>query len=151
MEPMTRDEIIQALQKALEAEISAIEMYTIHGDTIQDAGIVQAVQAIRDVEKGHAKALAERIHALGEEPASKTQTATITSRSLAGTQDNTMDMLRLELAEEQNAIVDYAKAIARILEDETTLDMLEEHLLDEIRHARWLKSQICALDKTIQP
>lgn len=150
MEPMTHKEIIQVLQKALQAEISAIEMYTIHSNSIQDADIAQAVQAIRDVEKGHAKVLSERISALGEEPVTLNQATTIASRSLAGTQVKMIEMLQMELSEEQNAIVDYAKAIARILEDETTLDMLEENLLDEIHHARWLKAQICALDKRIQ-
>jgi bacterioferritin (cytochrome b1) len=147
MKPMTQKEIIRTLQKALQAEISAIEMYTAHCNIIQDPGIVQAVQSIRDVEKGHAKALAKRIRALNEEPVSQSEAATIASRSISNTQAKTIDMLRLELAEEQNAIVDYANAIARILEDETTLDLLEENLLDEIRHARWLKSQICILDK----
>jgi bacterioferritin (cytochrome b1) len=147
MKPMTQKEIIRTLQKALQAEISAIEMYTTHCKIIQDSGIVQAVQSIRDVEKGHAKALAKRIRALNEEPVSQSEAATIASRSISNTQAKTIDMLRLELAEEQNAIVDYANAIARILEDETTLDLLEENLLDEIRHARWLKSQICILDK----
>jgi bacterioferritin (cytochrome b1) len=147
MKPMTQKEIIRTLQKALQAEISAIEMYTTHCNIIQDSGIVQAVQSIRDVEKGHAKALAKRIRALNEEPVSQAEAATIASRSISNTQAKTIDMLRLELAEEQNAIVDYANAIARILEDETTLDLLEENLLDEIRHARWLKSQICILDK----
>ncbi len=54
-------------------------------------------------------------------------------------------MLRLELAEEQQAIKDYATQIAEIMEDEDTLDLLEEHLADEIQHARWLKAQIAAL------
>ena len=144
---MTQKEIIRTLQKALQAEISAIEMYTAHSKIIQDSGIVQAVQSIRDVEKGHAKALAKRIRTLNEAPVSQSEAATIASRALGSTQVNTIDMLRLELAEEQNAIVDYANAIARIMEDETTLDLLEENLLDEIRHARWLKSQICILDK----
>ena len=144
---MTQKEIIRTLQKALQAELSAIEIYTTHGKIIQDSGIVQAVQSIRDVEKGHAKSLAKRIRALNEEPVSRSEAATIAGRALSSTQVNTIDMLRLELAEEQNAIVDYANAIARIVEDEITLDLLEENLLDEMRHARWLKSQICILDK----
>ena len=58
----------------------------------------------------------------------------------------TGDMLRLELAEEQKAILDYAEAIAHIMDDERTLDLLEEHLLDEIRHSRWMKARILELE-----
>jgi bacterioferritin (cytochrome b1) len=53
-------------------------------------------------------------------------------------------MLRLELAEEQQAIRDYAAQIADIMDDEETLDLLEEHLADEIQHSRWLKARIAA-------
>ena len=37
--------------------------------------------------------------------------------------------------------------IAEIMDDEETLDLLEEHLADEMQHARWLKAQIAALSK----
>jgi len=56
-----------------------------------------------------------------------------------------VEMLQLELAEEQQAIKDYAAQIAEIMDDEETLDMLEEHLVDEIQHSRWLKAQIAVL------
>jgi hypothetical protein len=61
-------------------------------------------------------------------------------------QMGTGDMLRLELAEEQKAILDYAEAIAHIMDDERTLDLLEEHLLDEIHHSRWMKARIMELE-----
>lgn len=151
MEAMTQQEIVQTLQKTLHAEITAVEMYSIHAKVIQEAGVAQAISAIRDAEMGHAKALAERIRTLGGEPELSLTGAKIAGRSLAGTQASTLDMLQLELAEEQIAIIEYANAIARISDDDTTLDMLEEHLMDEIRHSRWMKTQIRALSKNIQP
>jgi hypothetical protein len=33
------------------------------------------------------------------------------------------------------------------MDDEETVDMLEEHLVDEMQHARWLKAQIVTLSK----
>jgi len=48
---------------------------------------------------------------------------------------------------EQQAIKDYAAQIAEIMDDEETLDLLEEHLRDEIQHARWMKAQIAVLSR----
>ena len=47
----------------------------------------------------------------------------------------------------RQAIKDYATQIAEIMDDEETLDLLEEHLADEMQHARWLKAQIAVLSK----
>jgi len=145
---MTHEEIIAALNNALNAELGAIEMYSAHARAIQEPSIAQAVRAIRDVEQGHAWALAERVRALGGEPVSPGGAATVAGRAAgaATAQMGTGDMLRLELAEEQKAILDYAEAIAHIMDDERTLDLLEEHLLDEIRHSRWMKARILELE-----
>lgn len=144
---MTRRQIIAALNNALNAELGATEMYAAHAAAIQEPGIAQAVRAIRDVEQGHARALAERIRTLGGEPVAPGGTATVAGRAAGAVtaQMGTVDMLRLELAEEQKAIVDYAAAIAHIMDDERTLNLLEEHLLDEIRHSRWIKARILEL------
>jgi bacterioferritin (cytochrome b1) len=32
------------------------------------------------------------------------------------------------------------------MDDEKTLDMLQEHLNDEIEHSRWMKAQLAALE-----
>jgi len=145
---MTPKEIIAALNGALNAELSAVEMYTAHARAILEPGIAQAVQAIRDVEQGHAQALAARVRALGGEPVAAGGAATVAGRAAGAVsaQMGTVEMLRLELAEEQKAILDYAKSIAHIMDDEETMDLLEENLLDEIRHARWMKARILELE-----
>ena len=51
-------------------------------------------------------------------------------------------MLKVELELEQQAIKEYAAAVADIVDDMITVEMLEEQLLDEMRHAKWLKQQI---------
>jgi len=146
---MTREEIVDALNNALNAELAAVEMYSAHARAIQQPGIAQAVQAIRDVEQGHARALAERVRALGGEPVVAGGAATVAGRAAGAVtaQMGTVEMLRLELAEEQKAILDYAKSIAHIMDDEGTMDLLEEHLLDEMRHAGWMKARILELER----
>jgi bacterioferritin (cytochrome b1) len=146
---MTREEIVAALNNALNAELAAVEMYSTHARAIQRPAIAQAVQAICDVEQGHARALAERVHALGGEPVTAGGAATVAGRAAGAVtaQMGTVEMLRLELGEEQKAILDYAKSIAHIMDDEGTMDLLEEHLLDEIRHARWMKARILELER----
>lgn len=54
-------------------------------------------------------------------------------------------MLKLELEQEQLAIKDYAITLAAVSTDMETLDLLEEHLFDEMRHAKWLKQTLMRL------
>lgn len=144
---MDKEQIIDALKKNLRAELSAVEMYTAHAKAIPEAAIASGVQAIMEVEQRHARALAERIEALGGTPVAPGGPEGVAGRAAgaATAQASTADMLRLELAEEQQFIKDYAIEIAQIMDDDTTLDMLHEHLNDEIEHSRWMKSQLAAL------
>lgn len=144
---MNQIQIIEALNKDLSAELSAVEMYVAHAGTIPEDAIAQGVRAIAKVEQRHAKELTARIRALGGTPTEPGGVETVVGRSAGATsaQGSTVEMLRLELAEEQQAIKDYAGQIAAIMEDEETLDLLEKHLADEIDHARWFKSQIARL------
>ena len=57
-------------------------------------------------------------------------------------QQGTQAMLKVELGLEQEAIKEYAQAVADIVDDPVTVEMLEEQLLDEMQHAKWLKQQI---------
>jgi bacterioferritin (cytochrome b1) len=60
----------------------------------------------------------------------------------ASRQQGTQAMLKVELKLEQQAIKEYAEAVADIVDDMITVEMLEEQLLDEMRHAKWLKQQL---------
>ena len=145
---MNRQEIIAALNDNLSAELSAVEMYSAHTRAIPEASIAGGVRAIMQVEQRHARDLAERIRALGGTPAEPGGAETVAGRAAgaATARASTAEMLRLELAEEQQAIKDYAAEIAEIMDDEETLDMLQEHLNDEIEHSRWMKAQLAALE-----
>lgn len=146
---MDGSQIIEALNHDLRAELSAVEIYAAHGQAIPEEAIAQGVRAIMAVEQRHARDLVDRIKALGGTPAEPGGVETVAGRAAGASsaQASTVEMLRLELAEEQQAIKDYAVQIADIMDDEETLDLLEEHLVDEMQHARWMKTQIAALSR----
>lgn len=145
---MDKKQVIDALNKNLRAELSAVEMYSAHARAIPEAAIASGVRAIMEVEQRHAQALAERVEALGGTPVSPGGPEGVAGRAAgaATAQASTAEMLRLELAEEQQFIKDYAIEIAEIMDDEATLDMLHEHLNDEIEHSRWMKAQLVTLE-----
>ncbi|HHS96436.1 MAG TPA: DUF2383 domain-containing protein [Chloroflexi bacterium] len=146
---MSREAIIAALNHHLRAELSAVEIYAAHARAIAEPAIAQGVQAILLVEERHARDLAARIRALGGEPVEPGGPETVAGRAAAAATQRatTVGMLRLELAEEQQAIKDYAAHLADLMLDEETHDLLEQNLADELQHARWLKAQIAALGK----
>jgi len=149
MKALSREQIVEALNHDLIAELSAVEMYTAHAEAIAEDAIVQGVRAILSVEQGHAQELTKRIKELGGEPAQPGGAATVAGRAVgaASAQARTVEMLKLELGEEQQAIKDYSAQLAEIVDDDETATLLEDHLHDEIEHARWLKAQIRALEK----
>jgi bacterioferritin (cytochrome b1) len=146
---MERQQIIEALNDNLRAELSALEMYGAHAEAIREDAVAEGVRAIMQVERRHARDLAARIEALGGTPARPGGAETVVGRAAgaATAQASTAEMLRLELAEEQQAIKDYAFEIAEIMDDDETLDILHEHLNDEIEHSRSMKAQLAALSK----
>lgn len=144
---MGQIDVVEALRKNLRAELSAVEMYSAHAKAIDEDAIASGVRAIMKVEQRHARDLAGRIEQLGgtpEEPGGSEEVAGRAAGAATG-QASTADMLRLELSEEQQFIKDYAAEIAEIMNDAQTLDMLHEHLNDEIEHSRWMKAQLAAL------
>lgn len=141
---MDHEQIIEALKDNLRAELSAVEIYSAHARAITEDAIAQGVRAIAAVEQRHARDLAARIKALGGTPVEPGGVETVVGRA-ASAQVSTLEMLRLELAEEQQAIKSYAVEIAEIMDDEETLDMLQENLIDEIQHSRWMKAHIAAM------
>jgi len=145
---MEKGEIINALNRNLRAELSAVEIYGAHAEAIKEDEIAQGVKAILEVERGHAEKLTKRIEELGGLPAQPGEKDTRIGKSLGMTssQANTQEMLKFELSEEQQAIKDYSFQIAYIMDDTTTIEMLKKNLMDEIDHADWLKSKIAELE-----
>ena len=129
------DEILEGLYAALLAEIQAVADYESHAEAIPDAEMGETLAALADVERGHALRLIERIVALGGSPPGDRATA----QSVGGT---AAEWLAHDLKGEQWAIVEYARMVAGIVDDDETAELMAELLRDEIRHARWLKSAL---------
>jgi bacterioferritin (cytochrome b1) len=147
---MNSQTLIQVLNRLLEAELTALEYYRIHADAIPEEEIAEGVKAIIPAEHGHAVNLTRRIRDLGGIPLQPGGEATRVGREIGerSRDGGTVAMLRLELEREQQGIKDYAGPVADILDDFVTLEMLEEQLFDEMRHAKWLKQKIRELDET---
>jgi bacterioferritin (cytochrome b1) len=133
-------EILASLHAALLAEQQAVADYGAHAGASESPEISAALEALRDVEQEHARALASRIAALGGAPAQDAVQPQPAGESLA-------EWLEHDLDGEQWAIVEYARMVAGILDDEETAELMAELLVDEIRHARWLKATLAALQE----
>ena len=131
-------EILASLHAALLAEQQAVADYDAHAAASESPDISEALEALRDVEEEHARALASRIAALGGKAAQHAVEPQPAGENLA-------EWLEHDLHGEQWAIVEYARLIAGILDDEKTVEMMAELLVDEMRHARWLKATLAAL------
>lgn len=135
---LTRDEILNGLDKALCAEWQAVADYHAHAQACEIPEIREALETLRDVEREHASRLASRITALGGSPTSEAAESRPLGLSLA-------IWLEEDLAGEQWAIAEYARLVACVLDDVGTVELMTELLLDEIRHAGWLKATLRAL------
>jgi rubrerythrin len=150
---MEKGEIINSLNRDLKAELSAVEIYSAHAEAIAEDEIAQGVKAILEVERGHAEELTKRIEELGGLPAKTGGEDTRIGKALGRTsgQASTLEMLKFELSEEQQAIKDYSVQIAEIMDDTSTIAMLKKHLMDEIDHADWFKAKIVKLEGRQKP
>jgi len=141
---MNPQAIVDILNRLLEAELIALEYYRIHAAAIADKDIAEGVAAILPAEQSHAVNLAARIRELGGVPVDPAEGAIQRGKEMGEKtkRQGTLEMLRFELEQEQQAIKEYATPVADIVDDMVTLEILEEQLLDEMRHAKWLKKKI---------
>jgi bacterioferritin (cytochrome b1) len=137
---LTAGEILDRLSRALLAERQAVADYGAHARECDRLDIQEALETLREVEREHALRLALRITALGGAPESQEANARPSGDTLAAS-------LALDLEGEQWAIVEYARLVAGIMDDDETAELMTELLLDEIRHAGWLKTTLRALQR----
>ncbi len=149
---MNSQEILDTLNRLLEAELTALEYYRIHAEAIPEREIADGVRGILPAEQNHAISLAGRIRELGGVPVEPGGTASARGKEMGerSKAKGTLEMLRVEMEREQQAIKDYSTPVADIIDDITTLEMLEEQLFDEMRHAKWLKQRILELERERQ-
>ena len=145
---MNSNNMIDMLNHLLEMELMAVEYYRIHADSITEPEIAQGVSSILPAEHAHAVSLTTRIIELGGVPVKPGGSASAKGREMGESSKHkgTLAMLKLELEQEQHAIKGYAGPVADILTDIDTLELLEEQLFDEMRHAKWLKQKIMELE-----
>jgi bacterioferritin (cytochrome b1) len=141
---MNTQDKIDLLNRLLESEFTGLECYRTHASAIPESEIAEGIRAIIPVEHAHAVALTTRISELGGNTAKPGGPPSVRGQELAAAskQQGTLAMLKVELTLEQDAIKEYAAAVADIEDDAITVEMLEEQLLDEMRHAKWLKQQL---------
>ena len=137
---LAQDEILAGLNAALLAERQAVADYDAHAQATSQPDIREALETLRDVEQEHALRLAARIAALAGEPAAETAEPQTAGDTLAS-------RLARDLQGEQWAIVEYARLVAGTVDDDETAELMTELLLDEIRHAAWLKATLRRLGK----
>jgi bacterioferritin (cytochrome b1) len=141
---LTAEEILAGLNRALGAERRAVANYYAHARAYDRAvydrpDIRDALETLGDVEREHAQRLSARITALGGSPTGEE----VTPQPVG---DVLQDMVAQDLKDEQWAIVEYARLVAGIVDDDETTELMLELLLDEIRHAGWLKATLRALE-----
>jgi bacterioferritin len=135
---LTADQILEGLNEALRAERQAAADYDAHAQASGRGEIQEALETLRDVELEHAARLTARIAALGGTPAREAIEPRLVGDGLAS-------RLVRDLAAEQWAIVAYARLVAGVVDDEETAELIAELLVDEIRHAAWLKATLRGL------
>jgi bacterioferritin len=133
--------VIGALNGILALELTAMDQYFIHSEMYADWGIMKLYERIShefDDEKGHAKALIERILFLEGIP-------DMTTRSPIQVGKDVPEMLENDLKVEyevRSVLVD-AIALCENEQDYASREILETLLEDtEVDHAWWLEQQL---------
>ena len=132
--------VLEALNQALTAELTAINQYFIHAEVYENLGYDKLHAHVkRDSidEMKHAEALIERILFLDGQPnMSRYNEIKVGSK--------VEDMLANDLALEKDAVAFYNQAVALCAQagDNGSRDLFQTLLTDEERHLDWLETQL---------
>ena len=139
-------EIIDGLNSLLCLELTAMDQYFIHSEMYADWGLYKLHERIAhesDDEKGHAKAIIERILFLGGKPDMATRNPLQIGETVA-------DMLQNDLNVEYTvgARLKEVMALCESHSDFVTRNILQQNLEDtEVDHTWWLEKQLALIDK----
>lgn len=141
-----KQNIIDALNGVLALELTAMDQYFIHSEMYDDWGLHKLHERIAhefEDEKGHAKALIERILFFEGTPDMVTRVPVRVGRDVP-------EMLKNDLQVEYDVRAELVKVIS-LCESEKDYNSREilEKLLDdtEVDHAWWLEKQLGLIDK----
>ncbi len=137
------EDSIALLQKYLTAEVAGRDLYTEQAKTLKDPILVQALKSFASTESGHIINIREKITELGGTPKSLNEIreaqkgVSEASHQVAAP----LDMLRIDLKIEENAINDYTAGL-EIIEDPGVRALIENNLAEEIHHSLYLSKRI---------
>jgi bacterioferritin len=137
--------VLRELNSALQAELSAIVEYMVHGEMMENNGYGKLglyIQKQARDEMRHAEALIERILYLDGVP----QVAVQLTPKIGV---KVKDQLANDRESEAEAIVQYNKAVAICAEagDSGTRDLFEGMVKDEESHYDWLDAQLHVIEE----
>ena len=139
-------EIIDGLNSLLCLELTAMDQYFIHSEMYADWGLYKLHERIAhefDDEKGHAKAIIERILFLGGKP-------DMVARDPLQIGETVADMLKSDLNVEYmvGARLKEVMALCESHSDFVTRNILQQNLEDtEVDHTWWLEKQLGLINK----
>ncbi|MHB1692851.1 MAG: formate/nitrite transporter family protein [bacterium] len=140
---LNKEQIIEILQKFLNAEIAGRDLYLQQSKNINDPSLIQTLKSFASTESGHIINIRDKITELGGKPHSVSEVSDI-QKGLSDASHQIsapLDMLRIDLKIEETAINDYTAA-TEIIEDEGVKTLIENNLAEEIHHSLYLSKKI---------
>jgi bacterioferritin len=138
--------VIDALNELLAGELTAMDQHFIHSEMYADWGLTRLYERIAhefDDEKGHAKAIIERILFLGGTPDLSKRAPLRVGRTVPEMLQNDLDT-EYEVARNLKRVI----ALCEQEQDYQTREMLCQQLADtEEDHAYWLEKQLGLIDR----
>ncbi len=131
------------LQKYLAAEVAGRDLYIEQTKTLNDPILVQALKSFASTESGHIINIREKITELGGTP-KHLQEIREAQKGVSEASHQVsapLDMLRIDLKIEENAINDYTAGL-EVIEDPGVRALLENNLAEEIHHSLYLSKRI---------
>ena len=139
----TAEDTIAWLQKYLAAEVAGRDLYIEQTKTLKDPILVQALKSFASTESGHIINIREKITELGGTPRhlNEIREAQKGVSEASHQVSAPLDMLRIDLKIEENAINDYTAGL-EVIEDPGVRALLENNLAEEIHHSLYLSKRI---------
>ncbi len=137
--------IIEILNDALTAELTAINQYFVHAEMCENWGYERLSKVIRKHSMGemkHAEELIERVLFLEGIP-------NVQRLGKINIGESVPEQFKVDLALEMDAVSRLNPAIetCRELGDNNTRHLLEEILVDEEEHIDWIEAQIALIEQ----
>jgi bacterioferritin len=139
------DAVIEALQNALTAELSAINEYFVHAEMFEDWGYTRLATKIKKdsiEEMKHAESLIERILFLEGKP-------NVTKPLNVNIGDTVVEMFKYDLQLEYDAVAHLNKCVQVATEqsDNGSRELFEQILADEEEHVDWIETQLTMIEQ----